>query len=188
MTYIVARAASRLLAVILLAAFALALGLTSASACMYTPREGQEPVFEEWERGGMRWLYDEVQESALYPAADLGRGFVVQDAHAGTGCSGESSSIVQDCNTGEAIAFGGNGSIDDLAQWQLLDPLLQDIRAAIERGEPWSMAEIAAEATARGLEFAVPMRTTSRLRLGEMKVELGGACRAFYPRLPGSSG
>jgi hypothetical protein len=155
---------------------------------MYTPREGQDPVFEEWDRGGMRWLYGEVQESTLYPADDLGGGFVVQDAHAGTGCSGESSSIVQNCNTGEAIAFGGDGSIDDLAQWQLADALLQDVRAAIERGEAWSLTQISAQAAARGLEFAVPMRTTSRLRLGQMDVELGGACRAFYPRLPGSTG
>jgi hypothetical protein len=174
----------------LLTATLLVLALTpaAASACMYTPRDGDEPIFEQGERGAMMWLWGEVMESTLRPADNLGHGFVVQTSYVGAGCGGESSTIVQDCNTGAAIAFGGDGDLSNNEQWLLQLALLDDVRRSIDRGQPLAMDQIAAEASARGLEFAVPMRTNSRLLLGEMEVELGGACRAFYPRLIGSAG
>ena len=67
--------APRLLTAALLA---LALAPAAASACMYSPREGDEPIFERDERGAMTWLWGEVMESTLRPADNLGHGFVVQ--------------------------------------------------------------------------------------------------------------
>ena len=172
----------------LLAAVILALAPAVASACMPAPHDGASPVFERGERGAMLWLYGEARESRLSPADDLGGGFVVQTARSGNGCSGEVSTIVQNCSTGEAVAFGGNFSPEDSAQWSRQSTLLDEVRSRIGQGRALSVADIIAAADAQSLEFAVPMRTTSRLLLGEKEVELRGGCRAFYPRLPGSGG
>jgi hypothetical protein len=69
-------------------------------------------------------------------------------------------------------------------QWRLQVALLEDSRCGIDRSQPPSRELSAA---ARSREFAVPMRTASHLFLGEMKIELGGAYRAFYPHLIGSA-
>jgi hypothetical protein len=86
----------------------------------------------------------------LSPTEKLGEGYVLQEYYSGTGCSFRLSSIVFDCEAGEAVVFGPallSGyelSEEDVAQWEKLPyrVLQQTIAAKAREGRSLSIDEI----------------------------------------------
>lgn len=159
----------------------------AAWACMPVFHDHEAPVRVEGEAGAVSWQHDIYLEARIDPAVDLGGGFVRQGMLEGNWCFGEASTLVHDCATGEAVAFGGefNRMIPESnrAEAALAELIDERVRA----GQPLSIAEISKEAVARAVEFVVPMRTTSTIALGGFEIELGQACRTHYPDLAGTS-
>ncbi len=165
----------------LVGAALLALGPGTAWACMPEFHEHERPVRVEGRAGAVAWLYGIWKETSIGPAEDLGGGFVREEMLEGSFCRGEAATLIHDCTTGQAVAFGGEFERmivqtyeDDAALAELVDERTQ-------AGQPLSIAEISEEAVTRGVEFVVPMRTTSTIAMGEYEFELGQACRTHYP-------
>ena len=177
-------AGRRLRARNLLLAALLSFGPGSAWACMPDFHEHEAPVRVEGEAGSVSWQYGIWKETTLGPAEDLLRGYVSQHTLTGDWCGGRATIIVQNCSTGEALSFGGEfDRMVNRGQLDIQEALEGLIRARAYAGRPMSIAEIAAEATEQGLERVVPMRTTSIIQLGDYQLQLGEACRSFYPQL-----
>lgn len=164
-------------------------GPGAAWACMPDLHGYEEPTRFEGEAGEVTWRYGGYSVAQISAAKDLGSGFAVQYLRDGSGCYGEVYTIVQDCATGEAVAFGGRAAFagrivegDDgvLAGLERLNVFIEE-RASI--GDPLSIDDISAVAETRGIESVVPMRTDSHLRQGEGEFQLGEACRIHYPSL-----
>jgi hypothetical protein len=147
----------------------------------------ETPTRFEGEAGEVTWRYNKYDAARLGPAEDLGNGFAVQYLHDGNGCYAEVYTIVQDCATGEAVAFGGRAAFGgrivegDDGVLDVLERLNEFIEERARLGHPLSIDDISAVAETRGVESVVPMRTDSHLRQGEGEFQLGVACRMFYP-------
>ena len=85
-----------------------------------------------------------------------------------------------------ALAFGDRISMDDMGPIEAIEEMSTRISDRARLGDPLSIAEVSAEAQARGVEFVVPMRIDSHLRQCEGEFQLGTACRMFDPELPGA--
>lgn len=172
-------------------ALALALAVLVPPGATWACSPGQHgyetPTRSVGEAGEVIWHYGAFDVARLSPAEDIGGGFAVQDLTDGTGCYGEAYTIVQNCATGEAVAFGGEAVfaariiVGHTGVLDVLEELNELLRERARIGDPLSIAEISAEAQVRGVESVVPMRTDSHLRQGEGEFQLGVACRMFYP-------
>lgn len=164
-------------------------GPGAAWACMPSPHGYEAPTRFEGEAGEVIWRYDEYDAVRLGPAQNLGGGFAVQYLRDGNGCYGEVYTIVQDCATGEAVAYGGQAAFagqiveGDDGVFAGLERLNEFIEERARLGDPLSIDDISAVAETRGIESVVPMRTDSHIRQGEGEFQLGEACRMFYPDL-----
>ena len=171
----------------LILAGVLVAGPGAAWACMPAPHDHETPTRSEGEAGEVTWRYGGYNVVRMSPAEDLGNGFTVQYLRDGNGCYGEVYTIVQDCATGDALAYGGNFAfggqavVGDDGAIEVLEGLNEFIVERARLGDPLSIAEVSAEAQTRGVESVVPMRTDSHLRQGEGEFQLGAACRMFYP-------
>ncbi len=171
-----------------LSLFGLLLTLAPASvqACLPDFHERETPHRVEGEAGAVTWEHDTYQLTGIGAAQDLGGGFVLQGTFEGHACRGESSAIVQDCRTGEAVAVGGQYELMLPDLFAVEDELIARIEARAAEGRPLSIEEIIAEAEARGVESVVPMRTDSRFSLRGFEFRLGEACRMYYPQMAGT--
>ena len=160
---------------------ALSVGPGAAWACMPDSHGYEEPTVFEGEAGEVIWRYGQIKVARMSPAEDLGGGFAVQYLRDGNGCYSEVYTIVQDCASGEALAYGDRISLDHMGPIEVLEELNTLVAEHARLGAPLSIAEVSAEAQARGVESVVPMRTDSHLRQGEGEFQLGAACRMFYP-------
>lgn len=168
---------------------ALVVGPGAAWACSPGPHGYEEPTRFEGEAGEVTWRYGGYSVAQISAAEDLGSGFTAQYLRDGNGCYGEIYTIVQDCTTGEALAYGGEVAfagravVGDDGVLEVLKTLDNLVAERARLGDPLSITEVSAEAQARGVESVVPMRMNSHLRQGEGEFELGEACRLYYPEL-----
>jgi hypothetical protein len=133
------------------------------------------------------WLHDGNRETGIGQAEDLGGGFVAQVMFEHAYCGGRSLLVVQDCRTGEAVAFGGTSSNEAPAQWAMAEALRREVEAGIAASSPMSVGEIEGRAQGRGFETVAALSTTSRVAVGgEHEVQLGCGCGLHYPDLPGA--
>ena len=147
----------------------------------------EDPVRVDGQSGAVAWLYDDWEEASIGPAEDLGSGFVRQELLDGHWCSGEASTLIHDCTTGEAVVFGGE--FDRMIP-QTYEPAIALGELIAERaraGQPLSTSEIRDEVAARDIGFVVTMQTTSTIAIGTYEFELGQACRTYYPDLHGAN-
>ena len=172
----------------LLLAAVLGLAPGTARACLPNFHDIEEPTLFEGEAGEMIWRHGGFEVTAISPATDLGGGYVVQHTANGNACYAEISSIVQNCATGEAVAFGGEmeAMIPEPRQETILEELNSLLEERARLAHPMTIAEISATAEGRRVEFVVPMGTTSLIRLGEFEFRLGAGCQVFYPELAGA--
>ena len=122
----------------------------------------------------------------LSPPEDLGGGYVVQHLRDGNGCYGEVFTIVQNCASGEAVAFGGHMGAMDPGPVEVLEGLNTLIAERARLAHHMSIADVAATAKSRGVEAVVSMSTDSRFQQGLVEFQLGPGCQAFYPDLGGN--
>jgi len=169
----------------LLLAALLGMAPGSAWACLPTFHEIEEPTFFEGPDGEAVWRYGAYEVTAISPATDLGEGYVVQHTVNGNECYAEISSVVQNCATGEAVAFGGEmeAMTPEPRQEDILEELYDFIEEQARLAHHLTVAEISATAEAQGVEFVVAMGTTSLIRLGDYEFRLGVGCQTFYPGL-----
>jgi len=181
-------AGHRLRARNLLLATVLALAPASAWACLPTFHDIEEPALFEGKAGEMLWKYDTYEITGLTGATDLGDGYVVQHGIDGNACYAEILTLLQNCATGEAVAFGGEmeAMVPEPRQEDILEELDLLLEERARHAHHVTVAEISATAQARGVEFVVPMRTTSEIRLGDYEFRLGAGCQTFYPELAGA--
>ncbi len=164
----------------------LGLAPCGAWACRPDFHMHDDPVQVYGPDGAVAWLYGDWYEASVGPAQDLGRGFIQQELLDGHWCSGEASTLIHDCTTGEAVIFGG--AFDRMIP-QTYEPaavLGELIAERVRAGQLMSITEIRDEAVARDLGFVMLLRTTSTLRLGAYEFELGQACRLHYLDLSGA--
>jgi len=181
-------AGHRLRARNLFLATVLGLAPASAWACMPPFHEVVAPTLFEGEAGEAFWKYDTYEITGISRAYDLGGGYVVQHTINGNECYGEISSIAQNCATGEAVSFGGE--VEAMIPGPRQEDILEELNVLLEErarlAHHLTIAEISATAAERGVEFVVPMRTTSQIRLGDYEFRLGAGCQTFYPELAGA--
>ena len=139
-----------------------------------------EPERVDGEAGEITWKYGQVGVTSVSSAKDLGGGFVVQYLRNGNSCHVEATTVVQDCATGEAVAFGGQIGADAIGQREVLQSLTAQVEEHAGSGAPLSIPEVSGRAQAIGAEFVISMRTDSRLGLGPFEFDLGPGCGAFY--------
>jgi hypothetical protein len=149
----------------------------------------EEPFLQQGEACAATWLHDNSRETGISSAEDLGGGFVAQVMFEHGLCGGRSLLVVQDCRTGEALAFGGYSDNEAPSQWSLVEALRGEVETGIAAGNPMTVAEIEGDAQGRGFETVVALTTTSRVAVGgEHEVRLGCGCDLYYPGLPGGGG
>jgi hypothetical protein len=158
----------------------------AARACVLTTHGHVEPFRTEGTACAVTVLHDDAAETRMGEAQDLGGGFVAQRLFDGVACGGEISVIVQDCRTGQAVAFGGSDYEGANTQYDRMQALLDEVADRAPRSDLLSIEEIEDAARDSDIEFVVRMRTQSQFDLGGQSFHLGCGCQLHYPDLPGS--
>jgi hypothetical protein len=170
---------------------AVLLGLApgSAWACRPNFHHIDEPTLFEGPDGETLWKHDTYRITGITQATDLGEGYVAQHLIDGNECYAELATVLQNCATGEAVSYGGQmeAMIPGPRQEDIVDELDALLEERVQSGRHLTVAEISATAAERGVDFVVPMGTTSLIRLGSFEFRLGEACQVLYPDLPGAS-
>ena len=157
----------------------LSLAPAAAWACTPEPHGYEAPTRFKGEAGEIIWRYGQINVAPLSSAEDLCDGYLVQHLRDGKSCYGKVFAIVQNCASGEAVAFGGHMGVMDPVIVEVLEGLnmLTAGRALLARHLP--IADVAATARSRDVEAVVTVGTASRFQQGPVKFQLGQGCQVL---------
>ncbi len=160
---------------------------TPALACSPAPMQ-PSTVAKKGEACSVTHTVSEYETAALSKVTRLEGGFLLQETYEGNACNGESSLVVTDCNSGEAMLLGPQ--IFDLMMGGTtgkMDELAEDLTLRAAAG---NLTLDAAEkaGTKVGMPAFARAKTADRIKMLGRSFRLDCGCKLFYPGSPGAGG
>jgi hypothetical protein len=165
---------------------ALGLGLLAAPALACMPGGLTPGKAVKGPECSVAQVTSEVMTVGLTEARDLTAGVVVQRTYETDGCGNEQTLIVLLCGQDQAVILGTETFHvmmlpDEMKNHGVLDGMEKWIRQATRKKMELTPQMLKAEARKRGLDLALDLPASGKIKMAGKRFSLACGCKTYYP-------